>query len=132
MKNLFILASLAILLSCTKDDREEDTYLYFTFNESKINLDQYAYNGSEVFGYPYLMEGDTIGFVKTQSDLSNIGGKDQFEFSLTDEYPIGAFSVDQNTGCVSVKDGLLFDLKHQEFVKFSILLQNLFWFFFFR
>ena len=117
MKNLLVLASLAILLSCTKDDREEDTYLYFSLNESK-------FNGSEVFGYPYLMEGDTIGFVKTQSDLSNIGGKDQFEFSLTDEYPIGAFSVDQNTGCVSVKDGLLLDLKDQEFVKFSILVQN--------
>ena len=37
MKNLLVLASVAILLSCTKDDREEDTYLYFTFNESKIN-----------------------------------------------------------------------------------------------
>ena len=57
MKNLLVLASLAILLSCTKDDREEDTYLYFSLNESK-------FNGSEVFGYPYLMEGDNIGFVK--------------------------------------------------------------------
>ena len=124
MKNLLVLASVAILLSCTKDDREEDTYLYFTFNESKINGDKYSYNGMQVFGYPYLMESDTIGFVKIQSDRSNHGGKDQLEFFLTDEYPVGAFFVDQNKGCVRVKDGLLLDLKDPEFVRFIILVQN--------
>ena len=123
MKNLLVIASLAILLSCTKEDREEDTTLYFSFNGSKIDIDQYAYNGTEVFGYPYLMDGDTIGFVKTGSDHDS-GGKDQFEFFLTDEYPVGAFTVDQHTGCVRVKDGLSLDLKDREFVKFTILVQN--------
>ena len=124
MKNLLVIASLAILLSCTKDDREEDTYLYFSFNGYKIDVDQYAHNGTEVFGYPYLMDGDTIGFAKTRSDHVHSGGKDQLEFFLTDEYPVGAFTVDQNTGCVRVRDGLLLDLKDREFVKFTILVQN--------
>lgn len=124
MKKVFFFAAFSILLSCSEDDNGYSNYAYVVFDDSKL-IGTQSYFGNEIYGYPYLSDGDTLGFFKIRQNGKSDPVTNKFESILTDEYPVGAFELDKNTGCLRVKNAALLDFKQATGVSFTISTEKL-------
>jgi hypothetical protein len=124
-KLIFLLVCVGLFINCNEDDTDdfEDSFgIIFQQINSKFESD--GSGGYSLAEFPFVRDGDTLGFIKIVSDGSNEPDSDNVEYLLTNEFPVGAFTVDQNTGYVTVKNAYLLDTRTVDIISFSIQARN--------